>query len=334
MKESQPSHRRPTLFLVQWNNFLKHCCNVCCCILFPDDVCVCHHPSSFYKSVVVYKVVEKKTSMWKITPCSVIASVFAEHDQYHESIGVLSYHAYACFSHYKLMSVVSDNARWFLRRKMHSYEWRLFRMRVPCGITRAIGLGFWKQSDGYVQKMSYFYVTSSQPIRPKEASDSEFTSRMLCFGRVCASCALNVSAALQGAYITGMRPRLTKFNTQRKSAFSDFTLSFSKWHSANAGTLCKWEWAGAAKLYITDSDRECKQRSSQRHCKKQEHTEAQGCSISALQPFCHRGTGLPNLLFAKGPKKGQPFPNLSAVIKSYEPILSNLCNGNVPQSQL
>jgi len=25
-------------------------------------------------------------------------------------------------------------------------------------------------------------------------------SRMLCFGRVCASCALNVSAALQGAY--------------------------------------------------------------------------------------------------------------------------------------
>jgi len=27
-------------------------------------------------------------------------------------------------------------------------------------------------------------------------------SRILCFGRVCASCALNVSAALQGAYIT------------------------------------------------------------------------------------------------------------------------------------
>jgi len=36
-----------------------------------------------------------------------------------------------------------------------------------------------------------------------------------------------------------------------------------------------------------------------------------------------------------GPKKGQPFfPNLSAVTKSYEPTLSNLLNGNFPQSHL
>jgi len=64
-------------------------------------------------------------------------------------------------------------------------------------------------------------------------------------------------------------------------------------------------------------------------------------------PRCLRSTaGLPDLLFAKRPnlvqkwakkepnakkrgqKKGQPFfPNLSTVTESYEPILSNLLNG-------
>jgi len=62
---------------------------------------------------------------------------------------------------------------------------------------------------------------------------------------------------------------------------------------------------------------------------------------------------LQDLLFAKGPNLAQKiakkepnsetsgqkygklfFPNLSAVKKSYEPILSNLLNDNIPQSQL
>jgi len=60
-----------------------------------------------------------------------------------------------------------------------------------------------------------------------------------------------------------------------------------------------------------------------------------------------RIAGLPDLLFAKGPNIAQKrvkfydkgpnkeptiFPNLSAVTKSYEPILSNLLNGSVPRS--
>jgi len=67
----------------------------------------------------------------------------------------------------------------------------------------------------------------------------------------------------------------------------------------------------------------------------------------------HKPTGLPELLLAKGAnlvrkrakkesnskirgqKMGQPFfPILSAIAKSYETILSNLSNGNIPQSQL
>jgi len=40
-------------------------------------------------------------------------------------------------------------------------------------------------------------------------------------------------------------------------------------------------------------------------------------------------------MLRQGAKKGQPFfPNLSTVTKSYEPLHSNLLNGNVSQSQL
>ena len=47
----------------------------------------------------------------------------------------------------------------------------------------------------------HFYFTSPQPIKPKEASDGDFTIEDVMLGPVCASpCALSVSAALQGTY--------------------------------------------------------------------------------------------------------------------------------------
>ena len=53
------------------------------------------------------------------------------------------------------------------------------------------------------QNNKYFYFTSPQPTTPREASDSDFTIEDVMLWPVCASpCALNVSAALQDAYIT------------------------------------------------------------------------------------------------------------------------------------
>jgi len=42
----------------------------------------------------------------------------------------------------------------------------------------------------------------------------------------------------------------------------------------------------------------------------------------------------PNSMTSGQKRANHIFPNLSAVAKSYEPIFSNLLNGNVPQSQL
>ena len=51
--------------------------------------------------------------------------------------------------------------------------------------------------------LHHFYFTSPQPIKPKEASDSDFIIEDVMLWPVCASpCVLNVSAVLQGAYIT------------------------------------------------------------------------------------------------------------------------------------
>ena len=59
----------------------------------------------------------------------------------------------------------------------------------------------------------------------------------------------------------------------------------------------------------------------------------QGCQIYFL-PRCKSSQEKRKIL-RQGPKKYQPFfPNLSAVTKSYETILSKLLNGNIPQSQL
>jgi len=57
----------------------------------------------------------------------------------------------------------------------------------------------------------------------------------------------------------------------------------------------------------------------------------------ARPTFCQGAKSSPEKrqILRQGTKKGQPFyPNLSALTKSYEPILSNLWNGSVPQSQL
>jgi len=73
-----------------------------------------------------------------------------------------------------------------------------------------------------------FYFTSPQPIKPKEASDNDFTIEDVMLWPVCASpCALNVSAALQGAYITPFPTEVVRaIRAQRDEAYVSKIVSY------------------------------------------------------------------------------------------------------------
>jgi len=72
-----------------------------------------------------------------------------------------------------------------------------------------------------VQFAPYFILLRLNPLGQRKLPIVISLSRMLCFGRVCASpCALNVSAALQGAYITPFPTEVVRaIRAQRGEAY-------------------------------------------------------------------------------------------------------------------